>query len=383
MATPSYAEVKQLRLETGNPALSFLEAEQILKSRGSATPPAAPVAAAPAKPIAKPVAKPAPAPISAKAPPIDPPVAPSITPTPSVRLPTTDLSKSPMDRRQTIPFGLPIVVQPEATTMRPRLPSTTSAAEVSGKSRDAFESAKAAVDQDKTLTPEGKAQQKAYLESVYRAPRDVSGEISRTPSPTTIKGIVGGTTGALLGALAPQTLVTPEEAKAQSDLDLEAGKAAFQYKNDHPELFTGLNNEQAAKRLAAIKYFYKTGKPLQGDGSLTPESLASSITQGAFTTKLPSGQIVESPLVTAGKLLNVAEAGLVTAGRSGIQAAKGEEVTPLKTLESELKTGAGIMGAGEDLGVVTGEALTSVSAARVKSIKDKAAAEGRSLSPDE
>lgn len=382
MATPSYAEVKQLRLETGNPNLSFLEAEQILKSRAGGapaiTPPAAPLAKPVAKPAAKPVAKPATPPIAATVPPIAAPAAPK----PQVILPT-DLTRTPMDRRPTIPFGLPIVVQPETTTMKPRLPMTTSTQEVAGKARDALETAKAAVDQDKTLTPEAKTKQKADLEALYRAPRDVSGEVSRTPTPSTVKEIVGGKTGALLGALAPQTLVTPEEAKAQSDIDVEAGKAAFQYKKDHPELFAGLTNEETAKRIAAIKYMYKTGQPLQGYGAMTPESLLSTLTTGAFTTKTPAGTIVESPLVTAGKLLNVPEAALVTAGKTALQAAKGEELTPLKSLESELKGGTGLQGAGEEIGTSAGKAMNAVSEARVKGIEDKAKSEGRELTPDE
>lgn len=398
MATPSYAEVKQLRLETGNPALSFLEAEQILKSRGTATPPAAPVAATPAKPIAKPVAKPATAPISAKAPPIAAPAAPK----PSVMLPPelwatapqpatpppAKVDASPVSITGTpIPFGLPIVIQPQSENMKPRLPQKTSVADVKGYTMDAYEDAKDAIKKDKSLTETGKALQLKNLETLYSGGRDVSGELSRTPTPTTVKRLFGeGYMGTVLGALAPQTIMTAQEVKDDAEKDIAAYQYSMDYKKKNPALFEGLSNDETAKALEGIRYYYKTGKPLEGGDGLTPQKVAD-FASGAFKqvtqTKMPSGAIVESPITTAGKLLNVAEAAVVAGGRSGVQYLKGEEVTGLQNLEAELKNGAGFMGAGEDIGRVTGDALTSFSTERIKSIKDKAASEGRLLNPDE
>lgn len=401
---PTWNDYAALKKELGRPDLSYPEGMNILRKRRglpeapvtpapvrSAAPPAAPVP----KPAAKPAARPAPAPISAKAPPIAPPAAPK----PSVMLPA-DLTRSPLNPAPVVPpsadappvsilgtplpFRLPIVVQPEKTKMEPRLPENQSPEAIEGGAQAAYEKALNKIEMDETLEPEGKKQQIAKIENIYKGPRDVSGSLSRTPTPTTVKDLFGGGyMGTILGALAPQTIMTPEETKNEIEIERIAYKQAMDYKAAHPKMFEGLSTEETAKRLKALRYYIKTGEPLKGDGGFTPTGLVSDVAKAALTTKLPDGRIVESPLITAGKMLNVAEAGLVATGRSGLQYLKGEEVTGLKNLESELKTGMGFMGAGEDIGRVTGEAIAASKIAEVKAIKDKAAAEGRALTPDE
>ena len=205
---------------------------------------------------------------------------------------------------------------------------------------------------DPNLSEAGLNKQVARVAQLTSEPRTYDGDRrTTTPSPTTIENVLGdGLVGSVLGALAPQTISSSQDAedlKVRSD---EAYRLARSFMYDNPALFAGSKEEVADKfRQVQQGFLYEGHAP----------SKMMALADNLFTETMPSGAIIESPITTAGKLLNTGEAAIVAGGRTGLQIAKGQEVTPLKNLTGELKSGQGLMGAGSEMGRSAGASLSS------------------------
>lgn len=249
----------------------------------------------------------------------------------------------------------PVVVQPESG-MRYRQDDAANAGkeQLSQAKRDAVQKARASVGAPELIAIDTPTYTKftQRIDDVASEPRTSTGERrTLTPSPATVEDIFGGgVVGSLVGGLMPQTIMSPSQAQELKQRELESMQKALQYSRDNPTLFPPLNDKAAeAARLRKVAQGFQYEGKAPSDITL--------LAQKAFTTSLPSGSIVESPLMTAGKILNVSEAAASAAAQATGEklATIGTDTTKLKgenapvgftkNLSSELKSGRGLMGA--------------------------------------
>lgn len=189
-------------------------------------------------------------------------------------------------------------------------------------------------------------------EDLATEPRTATGERrTLTPTPETVeelfKPYIGEIAATVIGGLAPQTIVTPQQAADIKQRTKDAYNQAKEYIRNNPDMFPPLSPTEDAERFKSVV----NGFLYQGHAPSAVSELVSKI----FTSTLPSGQVIESPITTAGKLLNVGEAAIVTGAKTGLQLATGKELTPTKTMGEELKSGMGLMGAGSESGAAIGK----------------------------
>ncbi|CAB4173573.1 hypothetical protein UFOVP1228_34 [uncultured Caudovirales phage] len=205
---------------------------------------------------------------------------------------------------------------------------------------------------DENLPETGLNTQLNRISQLTSEPRTFAGDRRiTTPSPTTIENVLGtGVVGSVLGALAPQTISSSQDAEELKTRSDEAYRLARSFMSENPQLFQGTQQEIADKFREVQQGFLYEGH--------APSRMAKLATN-LFTETMPSGAIIESPITTAGKMLNTGEAALVAGGRTGLQVAKGQEITPLKNLTGELKSGQGLMGAGSEMGQAAGASFSA------------------------
>ena len=316
-------------------------------------PPAAIAPAAPKKavPAAQPVLSPTtpPAPIDAF---VGPP------------MPQGLVTKTP--QAKALEAGIPFVVQPE-TGMVPRTRGT-SGRDVLGKAiaEKAVETAALGTAPLGTrITLEAEKALRDRAAALAEAGRTMTGE-RRTLTPTpqglterlSALPFVPEFATKTLEALMPQTIVTPAQAQDEQRKRDEAFRQALDYRTRNAQEFQGLTPEESKKRLEnVVDFIYREGRP--------PESTSEKVLKAATTTVQPSGRVIESPLVTAGKILNIPEAALVT----GAKAVAGKPAK--ETFYEEVKGGGGLPVAGAEAGRKTAESL-----GYSKDVQDIAAALG-------
>lgn len=276
--------------------------------------------------------------------------APVTTPTVAVSTPSAPKVRTTVEAKK-LEAGLPIVVQPE-TGMLPRR-NQTSGREIVEKAETAKKAeieGLAAGPLSVRLSPEAERMLKERTERLATEGRTASGERRPlTPKPTTFTDIFGtGIVGRTLEAVAPQTIVAPsqvEGVRARSD---QAYKDAQRFMQDNPNLFPSLSNPEAESERFRKVYegYYYEGKAPKLLGSRPLARAAEKVA----TTTLPTGQVIESPITTLGKIVSVPEAALVAGAKTaGEKAAALTAERPVETVPmsekfyKEAKGGGGLM----------------------------------------
>lgn len=191
------------------------------------------------------------------------------------------------------------------------------------------------------LSPEAAGEAISRGERLSTAPRTVSGE-TRVPVARTILGESGERilrsipiVGDIAAGLAPQIIETPEEKRSRDDAAFKAAQTFFQ---NNPGFSMTPENFQKVKN----SYRYHGG--MAGD---TPIERAA---RAALTTVSPTGAVIESPLTTATKGINVGEAAVVTvpqyvASKAGAAYGGDVSVAPSfrETLRGNIASGANLM----------------------------------------
>lgn len=208
------------------------------------------------------------------------------------------------------PTRTPVVVQPE-TGMLPRSRTALSGEDrlrqtVIGKKEELAAQATAPI--ESRISPEAEVALGARAEQLANAPRTAQGERrTLTPDERQVYDIFGtGFVGRTIAGVLPQTIATPEQAKLLEQRKKDATEYAYKYVKENPTVFSGTDEENKRDFNKVVDSYYY-------EGQAPPTHLGKIITRATQST-LPSGAIVESPLVTTGKALSVPEAALTTAG---------------------------------------------------------------------
>lgn len=292
-------------------------------------------AALPAAPIVAPIVKP-PAPV----------VAP---PMPAARFPTT-ASVRPLEA------GIPsVVVQPETGDITQRTRTATSGMDILdaarlAKKEDISAMAGGAAPPEIRISPEAETLLRQRAERLATEGRTPSGERrTLTPEPFTVEKVFSEfglpTAGKVLGSLMPQTIVSSKEVpayQAKKDAAYAQAQAFFRDRQDFQ-----LTPENFQK---VYEGYYYEGAPPKVLGS---RGIAK-VLEEVGTSNLPTGAIIESPIVTAGKIASTSEALLVAGAKKAGQEAgarTAERPIPVEPfadiLSTQLKGGQGLMALGE------------------------------------
>lgn len=237
-----------------------------------------------------------------------PALAPS-SPTPVVAPKPVTITGTPLPFALPRPTRSPVVVQPE-TGMLPRSLTNLSGEDKLQKTvidKKAELAKQATAPLESRISPEAEIALSQKAERLANEPRTAQGERrTLTPTPRTATDIFGtGFIGQTLAGVLPQTIVTPEQAKSDKQRRDKAYTDAQTFARNNPNLFAGTDEENKQSFYKVVDgYYYEGAAP----------SYIGKMVQRATQSTLPSGAIVESPLVTFGKILTVPEAALTTAG---------------------------------------------------------------------
>ena len=213
------------------------------------------------------------------------------------------------------------------------------------------------------LTPEQGAAEIARGQAIATAPRTPAGERrALTPEPSTIRNISfrsvfgDNVVSDFFEAVSPQVIETTEQKR-------ERDRQAYKATQDFFKSFSP-NKPPSREEFKKVydSYRFYGGKDPEGFmASIMKRSGLDEAARAAFTSVSPTGQVIESPLTTAGKVLSASEAvlsaGAATAGRAigrEVARAKGlpEKALPKVSFREEFKTdvakGTGLMGAGSE-----------------------------------
>ena len=325
-------------------------------SGGIAVPPAATP-----RPTPKPVA---PVPAATPRPTLTTPVAPTPAPVTIniVRDPVTGRMTTEAEARRASDYRTQ--VQPESG-MLPRFPATaaTTGQEVLDKAleqrrRDIVERSYTGPTETR-LTPEQGAAEIERGRELATLPRTPSGEI-RPPkffTPDRIKNIVGeGIISDVYESIYPKVIETAEQ-KRQRDSE------AYRATQDFFKSFSA-NKPPTREEFKKVydSYRYYGGKDPEGFmASLMKRSGLDKPARGLFTRTDETGEVIESPITTAGKILSASE-GIAVAGAASVGKAIGRDIAKSKgvpeaaipeisfreELKTELAKGTGLLGAGSE-----------------------------------
>lgn len=167
------------------------------------------------------------------------------------------------------------------------------------------------------LTPEQGAAEIARGEAIATAPRTPAGERRPlTPPPSLYRQAFGdNVVSDFFEAVSPQVIETAEQKR-------ERDRQAYQAAQDFFKSFSP-NKPPSGEEFKKVydSYRFYGGKDPEGFmASIMKRSGADELARRAFTTTSPTGEVIESPLTTAGKVLSASEAvlsaGAATAGRA-------------------------------------------------------------------
>lgn len=203
-------------------------------------------------------------------------------------------------------------VQPE-TGMLPRFPpsAATSGQEALDKAleqrrRDVAERSFTGPAETR-LTPEQGAAEIAKGQSIATAPRTPAGERRPlTPAPSTYRQVFGdNVVSDFFEAVSPQVIETAEQKR-------ERDRQAYQATQDFFKSFSPNKppTGEEFKKVYDSYRFYGGQDPEGFMASIMKRSGLDEAARAAFTTTSPTGQVIESPLATAGKVLSASEAAL-------------------------------------------------------------------------
>ena len=322
---------------------------EIVKRNTPVAPSNAGIAVAPPKPkaaITAPAALPA---APTVAPIVKPPAPVVVPPMPAARFPTT-ASVRPLEA------GIPsVVVQPETGDITQRTRTATSGMDILdaarlAKKEDISAMAGGAAPPEIRISPEAETLLRQRAERLATEGRTPSGERrTLTPEPFTVEKVFSEfglpTAGKVLGSLMPQTIVSPKEVpayQAKKDAAYAQAQAFFRDRQDFQ-----LTPENFQK---VYEGYYYEGAPPKVLGS---RGIAK-VLEEVGTSNLPTGAIIESPIVTAGKIASTSEALLVAgAKKAGQEAGARTAERPITAepfddiLSTQLKGGQGLMALGE------------------------------------
>ena len=221
------------------------------------------------------------------------------------------------------------------------------------------------------LSPEQGARLIERGQQIATTPRTPSGETRPlSPTPFTYRQVLGDNVVAdFFEAVAPKVIETAEQKKAR---DTEAYGATQTFFKSFNAGKTPTGEE--FKKVYDSYRFYGGKDPDGFMASIMKRSGADKAARAAFTSVSPTGQVIESPLTTAGKVLSASEAGAVTlaAGigqkigkeylqatgkppanftpemKAEYEAAVDKPISLRKEFKKQVSKGTGLMGAGAE-----------------------------------